>query len=142
MTWARVTRPSRGTSPDAGEDAVEGGGNSLFVNLALFELALREVLKLADGAGDFRRVRGGEADDVLAIGVLLLQADVADVRDVDFDVGLTFDDHGHEPPCAPMLVEAAAGHCAADLRRTAYASGSMSGASNATPSAGSQGFAR
>src|SRR3989337_1530522 len=102
MTWASVTRPSRGTSP-------EGVIASVLVDLALLELPLRELLQLADRARDLGRVGRGEADDVLAVGVLLLQADVADVRDVDFDIRLTFDDHRHEPPCAPMLVHPCGG---------------------------------
>src|SRR5918993_2968953 len=109
MTCASVTSPSRGTRPEGAEVSAAGMGGckSILVDFALLELPLREFLQLADRAGDLRRVGGSEADHVLAVAVQLLQADVADIRDVDFDVRLSFDDHEHEPPSGPMLVHAA-----------------------------------
>src|SRR5688572_1641117 len=120
MTCVSVTRPSRGMRPDGAEVAApSGGGRSLFVNLALLELPLREVLQLADGAGNFRGVRGSKADHVLAVAVQLLQADVADIRDVDFNVRLSFDDHG----MSLLAAHASAGRrpeLCGGPRRTAY----------------------
>src|SRR6185503_4312594 len=118
MTCARVTSPSRGTSPGGLEKADDVA--SVLEELALLELLLREFLQLADRDRDLGRVRRREADHVLAVAVVLLQADVADVRDMDFDVRLAFDHHGQEPPSAAMVVPARAVRCAAGVRRTGY----------------------
>src|SRR5688572_23713570 len=102
MTCARVTSPSRGTRPGGAEKSVDVA--SVLDELALLELLLRELLQLADRHRHLRRVRRSEGDGVLAVAVVLRQADVADVRDLDLDVRLAFDHHGNEPPCAAMVV--------------------------------------
>src|SRR5688572_10616205 len=96
MTWVSVTRPWRGTRPDGG---MLSRPSVVVEQLALLELLLRELLQLRDGARHLGGVSRGEADHVLAVAVLLLQADVADVRDLDLDVRLAFDNHGrHRRP--------------------------------------------